>query len=222
MDIKLCSAGSAVLWGSLSGVLAILVAAVAFSAWLWVTLRHRKEKQLLAYGVITCLRASDISSDSLSAGSSGQIKAASGSSAVSHSSIMLKDDAPTDRMKRVAKDITTWCLQRWGGPFGARAGSDSVGAKLGIWNERFESVRCAVMLLAFHKVNAALIAEHQKARTGTDEPGRSSLICPDSVIKVQHCTALPLIKEDYSDQHRIGDVILFMLMVLAISVSVLQ
>ena len=161
------------LWGSLSGVLAILLAAVAFSAWLHVTLRHRKEKQLLVYGVITRLRASDISSDSLSVVSSpGQIQAAPGSSVISPGSIMLKEDVPTDKMKRVARDITTWCLQRWGGPFGARAGSDSVGAKLGIWNERFESVPCAVMLLAFHKVNAALIAEHQKARIGSNEPGR--------------------------------------------------
>lgn len=183
------------LWGTLSGVLAIILASVAFSAWLYVTLRHRKEKQLLVYGVITRLRASNISLDSLSASPTGQIQAVPGGGAVSHNSIMLKDDVATDRMKRMAKDITTWCLLRWGGPFGARAGSDSVGAKLGIWNERFESVRCAVMLLAFHKVNAALIAKHQKARTGTDEPGRSC-----SVIYFT----------------------LLMLMVIAILVSVLQ
>ena len=195
MNIELFPAGSAVLWGTLSGVLAILLASVAFSAWLYVTLRHRKEKQLLVYGVITRLRASDISSDSLSASPTGPIKAASVSSAVSHSGIMLKDDVATDRMKRVAKDITAWCLLRWGGPFGARAGSDSVGAKLGIWNERFESVRYAVLLLAFRKVNAALVAKHQKARTGTDEPGRTSLISPDSIVQLHHGHTIPSIQE---------------------------
>ena len=155
--------------GAVSGVVALLLAVLAFSAWLYVTLRHRKEKQLLIYGVITRLRASDISSDSLSVSPPGLIKAKLGT--VSPSSIMLKDDVPTAEMKRVTKEITSWCLLRWGGPFGARAGSDSVGAKLGIWNERFESVRCSVMLLVLHKVNAALVSEHQKARTGTDQPG---------------------------------------------------
>lgn len=164
--MELCFAD---LWGPLGSVLAVLVAGIPLCAWLYVTLRHRKEKQLLVYGVVTRLRASDVSSDSLSVSAPGQIQANPGT--VNHSSIMLKDDQLTDRMKRVARDITTWCLLRWGGPFGVRAGSDSVGAKLGIWNERFESVRCSALLLTFHKVNEALVAEHQKARTGTDKPG---------------------------------------------------
>ena len=172
----------------MSGVLALLIASVAFSTWLFVTLRHKEEKSLLVYGVVTRLQPSDITSDSLSVSQPGQIKASSGSA--EPSDVILTRQIPDDRMKHAARDIMNWCLLRWGGPFGARAGSDSMGTKLGIWNDRFESVRCAVMLLAFRKVNAVLVSEHQKARTGTDRPGERpytslSLACGHTLLPVR-------------------------------------
>lgn len=166
--IALYSTGT--IWGSVSGVLALVLASLAFCAWLYVTLRHRAEKQLLVYGVITRLQTSDITCDSLSVSQPGQIKASPGSA--KPSDVVLTDQVPNDKMKHVARDLMKWCLLRWGGPFGARAGSDSTGTKLGIWNDRFEGVRCAVMLLAFRKVNAAMVLENQKAMTGTNKPGQ--------------------------------------------------
>lgn len=74
-------------------------------------------------------------------------------------------------MKEVARDIAAWCFLRWSGKLGTRAGSDSLGNKAGIWNSRFEDVRCAVMLLAFERVNAALKDQHGGSGADAQQPG---------------------------------------------------
>ena len=148
MIVGLCSAGKIV--DVVSGVVALLLAVLALSAWLYVTLRHRKEKQLLIYGVITCLRASNISSDSLSASPPSQIKANLGT--VSPSSITLKDDLPTGNMKRVTKEIIH-------GACCAAEGPSVPGLVLTVWGPSWESgmnsVRCPVMLLVLHRVSGS-------------------------------------------------------------------
>lgn len=60
-----------------------------------------------------------------------------------------------------------------GGLFGARAASDSMGIKLGIWSDRFENVRCAVMLLASRQVNLKFKAENQTAKSAAGGPGNT-------------------------------------------------
>lgn len=144
------------LWGRISGVLALLAACIAVSAWLYIVLWHRQEKQMLTYGVVTHLKASDITTDKPESTQQDQIKSDI-SNVLDSASIALRDQSPSQAIKDTAKDIVAWCMLRRGGPFGARAGTNSMGAKLGIWSDRFENVRCAVMLLAFRKVNAALV-----------------------------------------------------------------
>jgi len=141
-------------------VVALVLAVVALCAWGYVTLRHREEKQMLLYSISTRLQASDITDITRGPppGSS-----ADPDDPVRPDDVVLDDQPPTKEMKDVARDIVTWCFLRWGGPFGARAGSDSMGVKLGIWNDRFENVRCAVMLLAFRQVNANHKSKDPKA-----------------------------------------------------------
>lgn len=71
-------------------------------------------------------------------------------------------------VQRVAKEITHYCLSRWDSWLGLKAGSDSTGGKTGIWRVQFDGVRCAVLLLVFHKLNKELQG-HQ------DSPGQSRI-----------------------------------------------
>lgn len=64
--------------------------------------------------------------------------------------------SPSVEMKDVARQITERCLRRWDGILGIRAGSDSLGRRSGIWRDKFDSVRYAVLLLAMRKLNEAL------------------------------------------------------------------
>ena len=149
------------LWGSLSTVVALVLAVVAFCAWGYVTLRHREEKQVLLYSISTRLKASDITDITRGPPRDN----ADSDDPVRPDDVVLDDQPPTKEMKDVARDIMTWCFLRWGGSFGARAGSDSTGVKLGIWNDRFENVRCAVMLLALRQVNASHKSKDPRTRS---------------------------------------------------------
>lgn len=62
-------------------------------------------------------------------------------------------------MKLVAAQITRMCLRQWNGFLGFSAASDSVGTRAGIWRAKFEGVRCAVLLLAFNRLNQNLQAQ---------------------------------------------------------------
>ena len=160
------------------------MALVAFCAWGYVTLRHRDEKQGLVYSINTRLRASHIT------------KAPARSQGLPYDSVkpddvMLDDALATQEMKRVARDIMSWCFLRWGGLFGARAGSDSMGIKLGIWSDRFENVRCAVMLLALRQVNVKFKAENQKAKSAAGGPGNTMpYYSPNSIDATIACAGL--------------------------------
>ena len=64
--------------------------------------------------------------------------------------------APSAEMKQAASEIARQCLRLWDGFLGIHAGSDSAGAKAGVWRGKFDGVRCAVLLLAFRKLNKSL------------------------------------------------------------------
>ena len=64
---------------------------------------------------------------------------------------------PSKEMKSVAKQITVRCLRRWDGILGIRAGKDGLGRRFGIWRDKFDGVRYAVLLLAMRKLNQDLI-----------------------------------------------------------------
>ena len=58
----------------------------------------------------------------------------------------------------VAGRIAWSCLHVWDGFLGFRARADSHGRRSGIWLDKFETVRCASMLEAMHRVNTTMQA----------------------------------------------------------------
>ena len=157
------------IWGSLGGVAVLCTGVLACSAWGYITWQHRQEKKLLWYAVSTRLDASHISDTTDNPVTS--LDLLTGQISASVDNITLQNQTATTNMRAVARDIMTWCFLRWGGHFGTRAGSDSLGHKSGIWNSNFENVRCAVMLLALHQVNTEIKDRHQKAGVGSQLPG---------------------------------------------------
>lgn len=79
------------------------------------------------------------------------------------------NDEPSPETKKVARQITRRCLRRWDGLLGIRASSNSLGNRAGIWRDRYDTVRCAVLLLAFRKLNKDLQANPGSFRA--DDPG---------------------------------------------------
>ena len=79
------------------------------------------------------------------------------------------DIEPSIETKKAGREITRRCLRRWDGLLGIRASSDSLGNRAGIWRDRFDTVRCAVLLLAFRKLNWALQVDPSSFRA--DCPG---------------------------------------------------
>ena len=68
------------------------------------------------------------------------------------------DEVTLQEVKQVAADIAAWCLRRWDGILGMMAGTDSGGAKAGIWRQDYDGVRCAVLVLAMRKKNSDMLA----------------------------------------------------------------
>ena len=67
-------------------------------------------------------------------------------------------------MREAATQIAQHCIYLWDGILGLQAGSDSAGARAGVWRGKFDGVRCAVLLLAFRKLNKSLLGR-------SDAPG---------------------------------------------------
>lgn len=61
-----------------------------------------------------------------------------------------------DDLRKVAKQITLRCLQRWDGFMGLSPSKDSQGRQSGIWRDKFDGVRSASLLLAFRRFNQTL------------------------------------------------------------------
>lgn len=83
---------------------AVLGPTLAVGAWLLITTSYRTEKRTIIAELGKRLRASDITDTS---GAAGEI-----------------DEMPTEEMRKVAREIAKWCLWRWDGFLGFRAGSD--------------------------------------------------------------------------------------------------
>ena len=93
--------------------------------------------------------------------------------------ICVQADYPSKDVKRVAKEIATRCLRRWDAVLAVRAGTDTLGRKKGVWKDKFESVRSAVMLLAFRNVNATLQKQVLRAAPDAPEPPGTHIIWHD-------------------------------------------
>lgn len=65
-------------------------------------------------------------------------------------------EAAPSGMQKVARHIAVRSLRRWDGILGFRAGSDGLGNAQGVWRDKFEGVRFAVLLLAMRKLNEEL------------------------------------------------------------------
>jgi len=104
---------------------------------------------------------------------------------------MLQADYPPKEVKKIVKDITARCLRRWDGFLAVRAGTDSLGRKKGVWKDKFESVRCAVMLLAFRSVNAELQRQVLRAVPGAPEPPGQLHVLHCHVSCILPCCAEP-------------------------------
>lgn len=82
----------------------------------------------------------------------------------------LQADPALVEVRKVARKITARCLRRWDSFLAVRADKDSLGNSAGVWKVKFESVRSAVMLLAFRNVNAMLQMQVLRATPGAPDP----------------------------------------------------
>ncbi len=125
-------------------------------------------------------RSSRFQSEQLERGPSlvaDMVRSGSFSSAVSAASDLEgvgMSEVPTPDIRRAAGQMTRRCLRRWDGLLGIRAYSDSLGNRAGIWRDPFDTVRCAVLLLAFRNLNQALQASPRSFRE--DCPGMLSIL----------------------------------------------
>ena len=165
------------IWAGIAGAISGAGTALGLCAWGYLTWQHRREKQALLYSITTRIMPPHLtdtvdnpaaSPGTAAATLSFQSRAGSNATLLTTGDFLLGDSTTTatSEMKEVARDIATWCFLRWSGKLGTRAGSDSLGNRAGIWNSRFEDVRCAVMLLAFERVNAALKDKHSADGAG--------------------------------------------------------
>ena len=108
---------------------------IVFLAYLAVTFAYKSEKRMIVEQVKARLVMADIADDQ-------------GISKSLETELM----AP---VRSAACSITWRCLQMWDGFMGLRARTDSAQKRAGIWLDKFETVRCASMLLALQQVNIA-------------------------------------------------------------------
>lgn len=83
---------------------AVLGPTIALVTWVVITNSYRREKRTMVAELVKRLKASDITP--------------------THDATIEFDDVPTDEMQRIAREIAKWCLWRWDGFLGFRAGSD--------------------------------------------------------------------------------------------------
>lgn len=76
--------------------------------------------------------------------------------------------AAAPAMQKMSQAIAVRSLRRWDAFLGFRAGHDGLGRTLGVWRDKFDGVRFAVLLLAMRKLNNQLKLQH-------GAPGKLSL-----------------------------------------------
>ena len=123
---------------------------IAVVTWVAITHSYRNEKRILTTEIGNRLQASDITDTSNTV-------------------------QPTEEMRSVAREIAKWCLWRWDGFLGFRAGSDSVGRRAGVWKDKFDSVRCAVLLAAMASLNRTL-CDNVTLSSRSDDSGEHSVL----------------------------------------------
>lgn len=161
--------------GAVWGVVAAIVGpSIAIGTWFILTWRYRTEKKIILEEVIKRLKVSDI----------GRVDSADPCGVVIGSTARLGGgNDPSPQTRTVARHITRRCLRRWDGWMGIRASSDSLGNKAGIWRDRYDTVRCAVLLLAFRKLNQALQADPSSFRAGCPGGLTGCMYCPLASVK---------------------------------------
>lgn len=84
--------------------------------------------------------------------------------------------ASVEDMVRIAQDITCHCFTRWDSFWGIRPHSS-----VGIWRAKFDGVRGATMLLAFHHLNATI------SKLDAGELAESHITFVASRVLLIHC-----------------------------------
>lgn len=168
-------------------IAAVLGPGIPIVAWLIVTYSYRQDKLMMINEVGKHVAETDLGVEApnhddpwglrqmphaLSRGSSGR---GSGAFllAVNPLSAHNASVAADSEVQIVAKQIAVRSLRRWDAFMGFRAGHDGLGNTLGVWRDRFEGVRFAVLLLAMRKLNNQLQSQH-----GADGSGESPYSLP--------------------------------------------
>ena len=84
--------------------------------------------------------------------------------------------ASVEDMVRIAQNITCHCFTRWDSFWGIRPHSS-----VGIWRAKFDGVRGATMLLAFHHLNATI------SKLDAGELAESHITFVTSRVLLIHC-----------------------------------
>lgn len=172
----------AIAWGI---VVAIVGPGIAIGTWFILTWNYRKEKEVITNEAMRRLTAEELEAPAKTQASLDYTRSGSFTTAVSGMSnatprvsglVMRRSrysafhEELSPEAEKVAREIIGRCLRRWDGLLGIRASSDSLGNRAGIWRSKFDTVRCAVLLLAFRKLNQDLHTNACSLRS--DGPGK--------------------------------------------------
>ena len=164
VHIAIAGGNLGAIWGV---VAAVMGPSIAIATWFGLTWTYRTEKRIVLNEVIRRLRVSDLGKAHPALQSEGLLAGNPASS--------WQDEELSPETRKIATDITQRCLRRWDGWLGIRASSDSGGNRAGIWRDRYDTVRCAVLLLAFRKLNQAL----------QDNPSSFRADCPRRLTAIE-------------------------------------
>lgn len=158
-------------FGAIRGVVAAVVGpSIAIATWFFFTWNHRRDKKIIVDEVVRRFMVSDMC----------RVDSAPDSFLLGSVVRSGGPDMPSQKTRSLARQITRRCLRRWDGWLGIRPFSDSLGNRAGIWRDRYGTVRCAVLMLAFQNLHQALQADPASFRS--DCPGGLTVTLPIAAI----------------------------------------
>lgn len=156
-----------------SVIAAVLGASIPVITWLIVSYSYRQDKLMIVREVGEHATEADLGSEASDDSLSWDLRSVSSrrnsfdpliqlNPMTAHSAAI----AAHSDLQNVARQIAKRSLRRWDGMLGFRAGRDGLGNSQGVWRDRFEGVRFAVLLLAMRKLNSRLQTGSETSQTG--------------------------------------------------------